>query len=242
MSPDSRPSDEYLNAFVDDQLDPAEKSRVFWAAARNDELSRRACEIRGLHEMVKHAYEAPPRRSSSPPPGRRRLPAYTLRALAAGLLLAVGALVGWAGHTRFNNAEPIVALNSAQMNRQLAGAHGVILQLSSDRPAKIDAALDRAQDLLNLYQKLGRNVRVELVVNGPGLELLRSDISPAAARVRALQARYHNLTFLACRKTLEILKLEKGIDAKLLKGTRIAPSALQQIVTRLQQGWTYIQI
>jgi intracellular sulfur oxidation DsrE/DsrF family protein len=243
MKPDLRPSDEYLNAFVDNQLDPEEKSQVFWAVTQDKELNQRACEFRRLHEMVQHAYETPPPAATAPPPLRRRALSGGLRALAASLLLALGALVGWVGHNQFNQGtEPVLALNNSQLEHLVTGTNGVILHLSSDAPGKVDAALDRTQNLLDLYQKLGRNVRVELVVNGPGLDLLRSDTSPAAARVRALQARYHNLTFLACRKAIERLKLEKGIDAKLLKGTHIAPSALQQIVTRLEQGWTYIQI
>jgi intracellular sulfur oxidation DsrE/DsrF family protein len=35
---------------------------------------------------------------------------------------------------------------------------------------------------------------------------------------------------------------EKGIEVRLLPGTRVASSALDQIVTRMGQGWSYVRI
>jgi hypothetical protein len=35
---------------------------------------------------------------------------------------------------------------------------------------------------------------------------------------------------------------EKGIEVRLLPGTRVASSALDQIVTRMGQGWSYVRV
>jgi len=53
--------------------------------------------------------------------------------------------------------------------------------------------------------------------------------------------KYSNLSFLACQKTLQRLKLEHGIDAPLLPEVLVVPSALDEIVNRLEKGWSYIQ-
>jgi intracellular sulfur oxidation DsrE/DsrF family protein len=35
---------------------------------------------------------------------------------------------------------------------------------------------------------------------------------------------------------------EKGLVVHLLPGTRVASSALEQIVTRMSQGWSYVRV
>jgi len=40
-------SDEYLNSFVDNQLDSAEKIQAFDAINQNETLKERVCELRG---------------------------------------------------------------------------------------------------------------------------------------------------------------------------------------------------
>ena len=53
-------SDERLNAFVDGELEASEKSEVFEALGEDSTLSQRACELRQLSELVRHAYDHPP--------------------------------------------------------------------------------------------------------------------------------------------------------------------------------------
>jgi intracellular sulfur oxidation DsrE/DsrF family protein len=56
-----------------------------------------------------------------------------------------------------------------------------------------------------------------------------------------LRAEHPNLALVACGQTVERLR-EKGIEVRLLPGTRVASSALDQIVTRMGQGWSYVRI
>ena len=90
-------SEEFLNAFVDDQLDGTEKSQTFDAIEHDEVLKQRVCELRGLKEQMRHAYEHPPG-ISKPETGQRRLQASYLQAwlpacccasaeLPAGLLI-----------------------------------------------------------------------------------------------------------------------------------------------------------
>ena len=59
-------SDELLNSFVDNELDPDERGELFNEINRNDALKARVCELRGMKEMVKHAYHRQPVREMSP--------------------------------------------------------------------------------------------------------------------------------------------------------------------------------
>ena len=69
---DKRISDERLNAFIDDELDAAEKNEVFEALSSDSELNQQVCELRQLSELVRHAYDRPPAIESYRKPRARR--------------------------------------------------------------------------------------------------------------------------------------------------------------------------
>jgi len=248
MCADRNISDEHLNAFVDGQLDKDEKSRILGAINNDGELSRRACELRRLRELVQHAYDAPP-----PPPQRLtnavRAPLWR-QAIAAGLLLMLGAAVGWVGHAQ---QQPL-NLNAMYLDEEKAfqtanliqapvrGERKILLHISSSEPDKLERALDTAEQLLATYHSQNQPVELELVANAGGLDLLRADVSPFADRVQALQRQYDNLTFLACQTAMDRLRRERHITPDLLPEALITPNALDEILNRLQQGWMYISV
>lgn len=49
-------SDEFINAFVDDQLIPEEKARVCVDAAFDEAFNRRVCELRRIRDLIRLAY------------------------------------------------------------------------------------------------------------------------------------------------------------------------------------------
>lgn len=242
-------SDEHLNAFVDGQLDSDEKSRVLAAINADDTLSRRACEIRRVRDLVQHAYENPPRA-----PRRHASGAMGLgwrQAVAAVLLLALGGLIGWYSHAE---QPPVTSLRAMYLDQEKAfqtaelgqalgrGGHKILLHLSSDAPDKLELALNTAERLLASYREREQPVEIEVVANAGGLELLRADVSPFADRVRELQRKYDNLTFLACQTAINRLRRERHITPDLLPEALITPNALDEILNRLQQGWMYVSV
>ena len=248
MSTDHPLSDEQLNAFVDGQLDMDEKSRILGALNGDDDLSRRACELRRLHDLVQHAYDAPPAPPFRQPLGTRR---GRRQAIAAALLLSVGGTLGWVMHAWQHQPLNLQAMyldeekafqTSALDQAPTHGEHKVLLHLSSAEPDKLDRALDTAEQLLATYRSQDKPIEVELVANAGGLELLRADISPYAERVRALQRQYDNLTFMACQTAMDRLRREKHVSPDLLPEALVTPNALEEILNRLQQGWVYISV
>jgi uncharacterized protein len=249
MHTDPKISDEHLNAFVDGQLDADEKSRILGGINADEELSRRACELRRLCELVQHAYDVPPM-----PPQRRggAAPASLWsRALAATLLLALGGTAGWIAHAQ--QSQPL-NLQAMYLDKEKAfqtasvaqipvrGERRILLHLSSSEPGKLEQALDTAERLLSTYRELHQPVEVELVTNAGGLDLLRADVSPFADRVRELQRQYDNLTFMACQTALDQLRRDRQLTPDMLPETLITPNALDEILGRLQQGWMYISV
>lgn len=238
-------SDEHLNAFLDGELDGEEHGRLLDAAQDDRELAARVCELRHVKELTRHAYSAerPPTKGGGPDARSRGMLA---KALAAGLVLALGVLAGWLAREAARAPERVAGFFTVEEARQLAAVSNldrvnhIILHVSTDEPAKVEAALDTTEELLRAYRSHGRPIRLEVIANADGLDLLRRDVSRYSQRVRRMMAEYRGLTFLACNRAVTRLQ-GKGVRVQLLPDTRLAPSALELIIQRLREGWVYVK-
>lgn len=220
-------SDEQLNAFIDEELDTSDRECVLAAVAVDGDLAQRACALRLVKEQVRHAYAEPPAAPS------RRQPARPWRALAMALLLAGAALGGWIARDQ-------AGVDGDSLARKADTGH-VILHLAAWDEQRASVALDDAEGLLRAAREAGQPIEVELVANRGGLDLLRADVTPHADRIARLRAEHPNFALIACGQTVERLR-EKGMTVHLLPGTRVASSALDQIVARMGQGWSYVRV
>jgi len=59
-------TDEFINAFVDDQMIPEERAQVYAQAASDEAFNRRVCELRKIRDLIQLAYRELPK------PGRNR--------------------------------------------------------------------------------------------------------------------------------------------------------------------------
>jgi intracellular sulfur oxidation DsrE/DsrF family protein len=226
-------SDEILCAYIDNELDPAERASLLDQIATDAELRARACELWQVKQMVRGAYPAPQGKATPNP--AHRTPSRWPHALAASLLLVAGTLAGWIAHGRADEER----LMTSQIDAIRSDGGRVVLHLFSDEPERMEAALRTAEQLATARDRNGRPFRVEFLANGPGLHLLRTGGSPYADRIAILRE-HANLRLIACHQAMERLR-ERGIDVTLLPGVEEALSAESQLATRLTQGWRYIQ-
>ncbi len=278
-------SDEFLNAFVDNQLTLEEKDRAYLRVSQDETLSRRVCELRKLQDMVRLSYQDLPAASARPLPARRH--GRLGLGIAASVALAVGVALGWmlhqplatpvsAGPSAPTVAQPAVAPSAVAKTRiadtavaaplpveeialttaeesnivsvpyKPAPANGdvvkVLIHVSNARSARSAETLDEIENLVRHYRNERQNARVEVVMNGEGLNLVRTDVTRFAERIRRMQQEYDNLTFAACQNTIVRLKREQGVTAHLLPGVTVIDSGVAQIMRRQQQGWAYIQV
>jgi intracellular sulfur oxidation DsrE/DsrF family protein len=250
-------SDERLNAFIDDELDSSEKNLVFEALSKDGELRQQACELRQLSELVRHAYSNPPPSQRFQKRESRRFSPFG-QAAAAALLVAVGGAIGWISHEPAVNAADVPdmramvwgeddrAFHSTDLSSATShnGLKRVILHLNTSSPARFEEALDTAEKLLNKYAGDSHGSEIEVVANASAIKLLRSGYSPFSSRVQALQEKYFNLTFLACKDAMDhIRELEDlSSDVRLLPGVEVTPSALEHILERMNEGWVYLNV
>jgi intracellular sulfur oxidation DsrE/DsrF family protein len=155
-------------------------------------------------------------------------------------LLAIGIGGGWAVNA-WRMADAGAPLQDiAQVNPAAPGASRMIVHLSSLDPARVEGALDTVERLLSESHARGEPVQLEVIANAEGLGLLRRG-SPYAERIHSLTTRYDNVAFLACGIAMETARLSEHAEVKLIPEAQRVPAALDQILTRLKHGWTYVR-
>jgi len=243
MSEEHKVSDELRNAFVDGELDAAEWARVAQCMERDAVLREEVCELRMAKDMVRQAYAEPPARRRA-----RAAAASGWRSIAAAAVAFAAA--GWFGHAWWERAPALDSASAYALRgdwhtlrsdwRTLDG-NRVLVHVSSGEPAALGTALDEVEDLLRSARAARRGIKVEIVANSAGLDLLRADASPLAARLAALRGEFPALGLVACGQTLE-RRRALGRQVTLLPGTAVAPSALDQVIKRLRDGWVYVRV
>ncbi len=109
----------------------------------------------------------------------------------------------------------------------------VVMQVSDNDPGKWNLALNNAK---NLQSALGaKNVDVEIVAYGPGIDMLRAE---SIVGNRIGEARQAGVEVAACENTMKGHKLTK---ADMLDGITYVPAGVVEIMRRQQEGWIYIR-
>lgn len=219
--------DTTLNAYVDGQLDPELQQAVLHALNRSARLRDQAARLRMTKDWMQAGFGATttpqrPRLDTGVRPRR-----WLGTALAASLAtLAVGAGAGLLGYW----CADIQAGGQPQR---------VVLRLDGSESTQFHAVLDYAEAFLRRNSEPG--AQVEVVANASAVDLLIQGMSPYEARVRAMMQRYPNLHFVACANSIRQLR-ETGAQALMIRDVHSGNTAIEHIVARLGDGWSYRKI
>ena len=238
-------SDEILHAFVDGELDVNDSEKLVARMRDDAELKQRVCVLRSLQNMVRLAYAEPPVSAGGKPLAASRRQLMQRCALGC-LILVAGLSSGWALRGVESPAvagvsAPVIGGFQAVSLSREADPNRVILHLDSAAPERMQAALDQAERLLDEAEQQGRTMQLEIVANSHGINLIRAGVSPHEARIVRMTKRHANLQWVACSQTIARYTGE-GQIVELLPVARAAPTAIGEIITRLQQGWTYVRV
>ena len=237
-------SDELLNSFVDNELGIEERNELFGSIEQDEALKARVCELRGLKEMVRHAYQHPASANAENLPKRRDWSRYVQTLAASLFLLLLGGIFGWNISEKHDATKyhKVLSLFQIIQNNDIKQEPGkIIVQVSDANPLRLKTALDETENLLKSYKQAKQALKIEIIANGGGLDLLRSDVTQYKERISMLQKEYPNLDVVGCNQSITELQ-KKGIAVKLLPNIRVASSALDEINRRLQQGWDYVRV
>ena len=111
--------------------------------------------------------------------------------------------------------------------------HKLVVQVSDNDPAKWNLALN---NIKNVQDDVGAaNVDIEMVVYGPGINMLKLE-SPASSRVAdAMKA---NIKVVACENTLRAQKLGRE---DMLPAISYVPAGATEIMKKQGEGWAYLR-
>ena len=130
----------------------------------------------------------------------------------------------------------IVALGQLQGCNSMSASSPrdkVVMQVSDADPAKWNLALNNAK---NVQQMIGADkVDVEIVVYGPGINMLKLD-SAVAGRID--EAKSATVTIVACENTMKSFKLTRD---DMLPNTSYVPAGVVELMKKQKEGYAYIR-
>lgn len=132
-------------------------------------------------------------------------------------------------------AEQIAAAPAAQAMHKLA------IHVDEDDPARMNMALNNAQNARAYYEGKGETIAIEIVAYGPGLTMLRKDTSPVADRISVMALENPNLTFSACGNTLAGMTKKAGHPIELVSEANVTPSGVVRLMELQQDGYSYLR-
>lgn len=117
----------------------------------------------------------------------------------------------------------------------------VAIHVEDDDPDRMNTALRDAENIEEFYAARDEAVKIEFVTSGPGLAMLRADISPVSARIARMRADHDNLTFTACASSVRIAEGRLGRAITLLPDTVVVPSGLVRLIELRREGYSYLR-
>ncbi len=231
-----------LNAYADGELTPDQQAEVLSAMQQDPQLARRVCELNHIKSQLRLAYATPPGLGST----RSARAGLRWQALAAGLsLLATGLFGGWLMHDN-STVNRFVMLDSNGRGNAPAVAENretrIVFHVTDTDQFAASELLDDVEQMLNAYREQGKALRVEVVSNSDGLDLLREQLSLHEERISELAGEYDNLTFVACKNTIERIQVSRGIEVKIIPAAEFTESGVNHVVRRQKEGWSYIRV
>ena len=114
----------------------------------------------------------------------------------------------------------------------------VVLHINEANPAQFAAALAYSEKFLQQHPTDGR---IELIANAGGLNMMRTGLSPYEEEISALLDMHRNIRFIACANGIANLR-KQGVEPQIIANIATDKKALDHIVGRLQDGWSYLRM
>ena len=117
-------------------------------------------------------------------------------------------------------------------NPDYAKPHRIVMQMETDDTTSHKSLMLQLSNIM----KVSPQSKVEVVCHGPGLSLLLSDKTTVRDKISGLNP--NNISFMVCEYSMQVRNISK--DA-LIPEAGIVQYAILEIVTKQEEGWTYIK-
>lgn len=116
---------------------------------------------------------------------------------------------------------------------ETAAMHKVIMQLTSNDTLAHKALMNQLKNLRDVW---GDSAVIEVLIQGPGLDLLLQSKSTQPDNIAKL--RKEGIHFVVCEHSM---KQRKIVKEDLLPDLEFVKYGLVEIITRQEKGWSYLK-
>lgn len=117
---------------------------------------------------------------------------------------------------------------------------GVVILIDSDDPRVMGHAISYALNIARSYAIKHKTIKIEIVANGTGITLFRSDTSPLQEPLKALRQTFPDIVFSMCDSSKKIAEQREGHSIDPIEGVRLVPFGIGRVIELEQSGWSYI--
>ena len=120
-------------------------------------------------------------------------------------------------------------------------AHRLALQISDNSLEKMNAVLNVAANVSRYYDERGDEVEIEIVAFNAGMHMLREDTSPVKDRIVNSLKSLPNISFKACKNTMDAMEKNEGKPVKLVPNIDVVQAGVTRLIELSEQGWTIVR-
>ncbi len=228
MNPHFKPYE--LDQYIDGELDPAERLALESRLKQDAESREQICVKRHIKAQIAHHYK-----QIKPIKGTNRQPITKPKAKTkfnAGWGYAAAGFTGLLLGIMLS----LSPSSLDQVNSIPIAANKFVIHLDNNDQGKMAESIQKAGLLLREQP----NSQVQIITNHEGIELFNAQNANAEDIIALLQ-QHQNLELVACRRTLDRIERD-GKTFDLIPAVNINEPAVDEVVKRLKDGWTYIKI
>lgn len=122
-----------------------------------------------------------------------------------------------------------------------AKVHKLALQISDKDPEKMNAVLNVAANVSRYYSGKGEEVEIEIVAFNAGMHMLRDDTSPVKDRIVNSVKSLPNISFKACKNTMDAMERSEGKPVKLVPNIDVVEAGVTRLIELSESGWTLVR-
>jgi uncharacterized protein len=121
--------------------------------------------------------------------------------------------------------------------------HRIAIQIDTNDPQVMNLALNNATNVIDYYRNKNEDVEIDIVIYGPGLQMLRADTSPVKDRIKHLRETVPpgKLRFSICNNTKMGVEKAEGRAVFILPDAAMVPSGVVHLMDLQEQGWSYVR-
>jgi len=117
--------------------------------------------------------------------------------------------------------------------------HRIVIQVTTDDMGTMNMALGNAMNAQEYYSSKGEDLIVEIVTYGPGITMLRDDISPVKERISEARNAVPGLALSMCNNSKMGAERREGHEIPVIEGAQVVPAGIVRVTELQEMGYTY---